>query len=105
MEADALGSMTFKVKSSTAEFFWTLKARSSTSWKSFETAMADLGFSIMRNKGGSSVAFVPSEDLPQLRPVTIHAPHHFQIEGYRSLMLSRRLTRAYGWDENTFQVF
>ncbi|KAE9571146.1 hypothetical protein CGMCC3_g12690 [Colletotrichum fructicola] len=108
VEADTLGSMTFKVKSSTAEFFWTLfsksKARSSTSWKSFEAAMADLGFSIMRNKGGSSVAFVPSEDSPQLRPVTIHAPHHFQIEGYRSLILSRRLTRAYGWDENTFQV-
>ncbi|KAK2730917.1 ipa protein [Colletotrichum kahawae] len=108
-EGDALGNMTFKVKSSTAEFFWALfsksKARPSTSWKSFEAAMADLGFSVMRNKGGSSVAFIPPEDLPKLRPVTIHAPHHFQIEGYRSLILSRRLTRAYGWDENTFRVY
>ncbi|KAF9880253.1 hypothetical protein CkaCkLH20_02207 [Colletotrichum karsti] len=98
----------FRVKPCTAEFFWSLfgkaRARSTMSWKSFEAAMADLGFSVMRNKGGSSVAFVPPDTMPELRPISIHAPHHFQIEGYRSLILSRRLTRAYGWDENTFQI-
>ncbi|EWG54483.1 hypothetical protein FVEG_12694 [Fusarium verticillioides 7600] len=94
-----------KVSSSTAEVFATLfdktQSRGSVSWSSFEAAMSELGFSVLPGFG-SVYTFRPSEDMDIKRPVSIHRPHQSQIEGYLTLILARRLNRAFGWSEESF---
>ncbi|CAJ0554385.1 Ff.00g128980.m01.CDS01 [Fusarium sp. VM40] len=95
-----------KVSSTTAEVFATLfdknQSRGSVSWASFEAAMAELGFSVIP-RFGSVYTFRPSESIAAQRPVSIHRPHQSQIEGYLTLILARRLNRAYGWSETSFE--
>ncbi|KAI1085408.1 hypothetical protein F5B20DRAFT_2517 [Whalleya microplaca] len=97
----------FKVKSSTAEVFSTLFSRSesrgSVPWVNFESAMADLGFSVIP-KFGSVYTFFPPKTMPVQRPVTLHRPHRSRIDGYLVLTFARRLRRVYGWIDQTFQV-
>lgn len=94
-----------KVSSSTAQVFATLfdkaQSRGSVSWTSFEAAMSELGFSVLP-RFGSVYTFRPSEDMDIKRPINIHRPHQSQIEGYMILIFARRLSRAYGWSENSF---
>ncbi|KAF5557288.1 Ipa [Fusarium napiforme] len=94
-----------KVSPSTAEVFATLfnktQSRGSVSWSSFEAAMYELGFSVLP-RFGSVYTFRPSEDMDIKRPFSIHRPHQSQIEGYLTLILARRLNRAYGWSEESF---
>ncbi|KAF9764609.1 hypothetical protein IL306_002778 [Fusarium sp. DS 682] len=96
-----------KVSSSTAEVFATLfdktQSRGSVSWPSFEAAMSELGFSVLP-RFGSVYTFRPPEDMAIKRPVSIHRPHQSQIEGYLLLIFARRLNRAYGWSEDTFEI-
>ncbi|KAF4340807.1 Ipa [Fusarium beomiforme] len=96
-----------KVTSSTAEVFATLfdksQSRGSLSWSSFEAAMSELGFSVLP-RFGSVYTFRPPEDMAIKRPVSIHRPHQSQIEGYLILILARRLNRAYGWSEDSFET-
>lgn len=98
---------TFKVDMSTAEVFARLfgksQARSPLSWGSFEAAMSKLGFSVLP-KYGSVYTFDPPDNMAVKRPFTTHRPHASRIEGYRTLILARRLRSMYGWDEQTFQV-
>ncbi|KAK1639226.1 hypothetical protein BDP81DRAFT_480108 [Colletotrichum phormii] len=93
---------TFKVSPATAEvfnaFFNKSESRGAVNWTAFEGAMAELGFSVLP-KYGSVFTFMPPDTMAVQRPFTIHRPHKSQIEGYRTLIYSRRLTRAYGWDE------
>jgi hypothetical protein len=95
-----------KVSSTTAEVFATLfdktQSRGSVSWTSFEAAMTELGFSVLP-RFGSVYTFRPSESIAAQRPVSIHRPHQSQIEGYLILILARRLNRAYGWSESSFE--
>ncbi|KAH9888737.1 hypothetical protein F4778DRAFT_773521 [Xylariomycetidae sp. FL2044] len=97
----------FKVKMSTYETFSTLfsksKARGSVSWTGFESAMGELGFSVLP-KFGSVYTFYPPESLGIQRPITLHRPHKSQIEGYVLLTFARRLHRIYGWGERSFQA-
>ncbi|KAK1837630.1 ipa protein [Colletotrichum chrysophilum] len=72
-------------------------------WTSFETAMAELGFSVYP-RYGSVYTFRPPMQFKVERPLTIHRPHQSQIEGYRLLILARRLNRTYGWSEKTFKL-
>jgi hypothetical protein len=94
-----------KVSSSTAQVFSILfdkaQSRGSVSWTSFEAAMSELGFSVLP-RFGSVYTFRPSEDMDIKKPINIHRPHQSQIEGYMTLILARRLSRAYGWSENSF---
>ncbi|KAI1069232.1 hypothetical protein LB507_008624 [Fusarium sp. FIESC RH6] len=94
-----------KVSSSTAEVFATLfdkaQSRGSLSWNSFEAAMSELGFSVIP-RFGSVYTFRPADDMDIKRPINIHRPHQSQIEGYITLILARRLSRAYGWSEHSF---
>ncbi|CAI6293615.1 unnamed protein product [Periconia digitata] len=97
---------TFKVKASTLATFSTLlsrtsAARGSVPWAAFTTAMADVGFAI-HPKIGSIFTFVPPEEMSVQRPLTLHRPHHADIEGPLLLVYSRRLMRVYGWSEATF---
>ncbi|KAH0419769.1 hypothetical protein CcaCcLH18_14290 [Colletotrichum camelliae] len=91
----------------TAEVFWTImgkdRARTRVSWNAFEKAMGFLGFSVVRCSG-SAVTFAPEAEATEKRSITLHRPHNGQIEGYRSLILSRRLGKVYGWEESTFLV-
>ncbi|KAF4805933.1 hypothetical protein CGCSCA5_v014913 [Colletotrichum siamense] len=91
----------------TAEAFWTImgkdRARTRVSWNAFERAMGYLGFSVARCSG-SAVTFTPEAGAMEKRSITLHRPHKGQIEGYRSLILSRRLGKVYGWEESTFVV-
>ena len=100
-------SKQFNVKPSTAEVFTTLfsrsEARGSVSWARFESAMGDLGFSVTPNFG-SVYTFQPPQTMALKRPFAFHRPHKANIEGYHLLILARRLKRAYGWSEQTFQV-
>ncbi|RBR09087.1 uncharacterized protein FIESC28_10027 [Fusarium coffeatum] len=93
------------VSPSTAQVFATIfdkaQSRGSLSWTSFESAMAELGFSVLA-RFGSVYTFRPSEDMDIKRSINIHRPHQSQIEGYDTLILARRLSRAYGWNENSF---
>ncbi|KAJ5014905.1 hypothetical protein K4K57_000838 [Colletotrichum sp. SAR 10_99] len=100
-------SDTIQVSASTADFFANLfsksQARRSTTWTSFVTAMAELGFSVYP-RYGSVYTFRPPMQFKVERPLTIHRPHQSQIEGYRLLILARRLNRTYGWGEKTFKL-
>jgi hypothetical protein len=96
----------FKVKAATAAVFTALFSRSeahgSVSWTSFEAAMADLGFSVTP-KGGSVFTFNPPASM-ETRPITLHRPHVSEIEGYKLLILARRLQRVYGWSSRSFVI-
>jgi hypothetical protein len=95
-----------KVKAATASTFATLfsksEARGSVSWASFESAKADLGFSVTPN-GGSIFTFNPPASM-DTRPITLHRPHASEIECYRLLYIESRLQRTYGWTSGSFVV-
>jgi hypothetical protein len=97
---------TFQVNPAIARVFRTIfrksEARGSVSWDAFEAAMANLGFSIVP-KFGSVVTFLPPSTMPVKKSITIHRPHKSQIEGYRLLLIAKRLSRIYGWSDETFQ--
>ncbi|CAG7558740.1 unnamed protein product [Fusarium equiseti] len=94
-----------RVSSSAAQVFAILfekaQSRGSVSWTSFEAAMSELGFSVIP-RFGSVYTFRPSEEMDIKRSINIHRPHQSQIEGYMTLILARRLSRAYGWSESSF---
>ncbi|KAJ3535188.1 hypothetical protein NM208_g7237 [Fusarium decemcellulare] len=96
-----------KVSAPTADLFGVLfnksESRGSVNWTAFETAMAELGFSVLP-RFGSVYCFYPPESMAIRRPITIHRPHVSEIEGYATLILARRLNRVYGWDAHTFEV-
>lgn len=100
-------SQTFTVTSSTFNTFSTLfkksESRGSVNWTSFEGAMTELGFSVLP-KFGSVYTFDPPQSMQIQRSVTIHRPHKARIEGYRILIIARRLERVYGWSEKTFKA-
>lgn len=75
------------------------RARTRVSWNAFERAMGCLGFSVARCSG-SAVTFAPEAGAMEKRSITLHRPHNGQIEGYRSLILERRLGKVYGWKKN-----
>ncbi|SPO01572.1 uncharacterized protein DNG_04245 [Cephalotrichum gorgonifer] len=96
---------TFKVSSATADVFSALfdrsQSRGSVAWSAFESAMAELGFSVVP-KFGSVYTFLPPGALAVKRSLTLHRPHGSQIEGFRVLIFAKRLRRVYGWGEGTF---
>ena len=100
-------SQLFKVKSDTAQVFSTLFAKSvargSVSWTAFTAAMAEIGFTVMP-KFGSVFTFFPPKSMDVQKPLTIHRPHQSHIEGYTIPIFARRLNRAYGWGEETFEL-
>ncbi|CAI7610485.1 unnamed protein product [Penicillium glandicola] len=98
---------TFKIDESTAEIFSRLfcksQSRGPVAWAAFAEAMAKLGFSISP-KYGSVYTFGPPDSMTAKKSFTVHRPHQAKMEGYRVLMVARRLQKLYGWDEETFQV-
>ncbi|KAI0534267.1 hypothetical protein GGR58DRAFT_65873 [Xylaria digitata] len=96
-----------KVKASTAEVFSTLfgkaESRGSVPWANFESALAELGFSVIP-KFGSVFTFFPPDTMGTQKPLTLHRPHKSRIEGHLLLVFARRLNRHYGWAEGTFQT-
>ena len=93
------------VSSSALSVFTTLldhtESRPSISWTSFESAMAEIRFSVVP-RFGSVYTFSPPGSMPVKRPVTVHRPHGARVEGYRILLLGKRLARVYGWEKGTF---
>ncbi|KAF7908185.1 uncharacterized protein EAF01_003940 [Botrytis porri] len=80
------------------------EARGSVSWISFETAMVDLGFSVIP-KFGSVYTFSPAaKDVGREKSITFHRPHKSEIEGWKLVMFASRLKRIYGWNEQSFKV-
>lgn len=101
-------SRVFKVNKNTAQVFSTMfaksEARGSVSWISFETAMVDLGFSVIP-KFGSVYTFYPvAKDVGREKCITFHRPHKSEIEGWKLVMFASRLKRVYGWNEQSFEV-
>ncbi|CAI7609727.1 unnamed protein product [Penicillium palitans] len=98
---------TFKIDESTAEIFARLfsksESRGPVAWAAFAEAMAKLGFSISP-KYGSVYTFYPPDSMTVQKSFTVHRPHQSKMEGYRVLMVARRLRSLYGWSEETFQV-
>jgi len=97
---------TFKVKPSAFAVFSSLLSRSAAThgpvnWNAFTAAMADLGFSVIP-KFVSIYTFGPPEKVTVQRDLTLHRPHQSITEGWRLLVVSRRLKRVYGWDETAF---
>ncbi|TGO62048.1 hypothetical protein BOTNAR_0119g00120 [Botryotinia narcissicola] len=98
----------FKVNKNTARVFSTMfaksEARGSVSWISFETAMVDLGFSVIP-KFGWVYTFSPAgKDVGHEKSITFHRPHKSVIEGWKLVMFASRLTRVIGWNEQSFKV-
>lgn len=95
-----------KVKATTAATFHALfnksEARGAIAWVDFEAAMADLGFSITP-RGGSISTYNPPTSMAT-RPITLHRPHTSELEGYKQLILARRLQRVYRWNADTFEI-
>ncbi|KAK3939513.1 ipa protein [Diplogelasinospora grovesii] len=93
----------FKVSPSTAAVFSTLLAKSpqsqrgrgSVTWQAFESAMADLGFSVVP-KFGSVYTFLPPQSMNADRSLTVHRPHQSRIEGHLVPVFAQRLRRVYG---------
>ncbi|KAK5731631.1 hypothetical protein LTR17_011223 [Elasticomyces elasticus] len=102
----AIPAPRLKVKASVATVFSTIflksEARGSVSWPDFAAAMADMGFSVTP-KGGSIYTFHAPESMGA-RSITLHRPHASEIDGYRLLILSRRLNRTFRWEAETFEV-
>lgn len=100
-------SQTFKVRASTAEVFATLfdksKSRNIVRWASFESAMGDLGFSVVP-RYGSVFTFLPPESMGAQKSLTLHRPHKANIEEWLLPRYARRLQKVYGWGKDTFQV-
>jgi hypothetical protein len=96
----------FQVKYTTASLFTTLfsrsEARGSVAWTDFDSAMADLQFSVTP-RGGSRIAFNPPDSI-EGGPATIHRPHGSDIEGYMLLNIARTLQRVYEWTSKSFVV-
>jgi hypothetical protein len=94
----------FKVKDTTASLFAALfsrsEARGSVAWTDFESAMADLKFSVTP-RGGSRIAFNPPPSV-EGGPATIHRPHESDIEGRQLLYVARTLHMVYGWKAHSF---
>lgn len=63
--------------------------------------MAEIRFSVVP-RFGSVYTFSPPGSMPVKRPVTVHRPHGARVEGYRILLLGKRLARVYGWEKGTF---
>ncbi|KAJ5951150.1 uncharacterized protein N7479_009563 [Penicillium vulpinum] len=98
---------TFNIDDSTAEIFKGLfcksESRGSVPWVGFTEAMTKLGFSV-NPKYGSVYTFYPPESMAARKSLTLHRPHGPKIEGYRLLMIARRVRTLYGWGEETFRV-
>ncbi|GLA61985.1 hypothetical protein AtubIFM56815_003911 [Aspergillus tubingensis] len=96
-----------KVVPSTFEVFSTIFSRSdsrgSIPWSDFKAAMVDLGFSVIP-RFGSVYTFSPPQEYAAQKAITLHRPHKSHIEGYRLLIIGRRLGRRYGWNQNSFEV-
>ncbi|KAF7952559.1 uncharacterized protein EAE97_002056 [Botrytis byssoidea] len=98
----------FKANKNTAQVFSTMfaksEARGSVSWISFETAMVDLGFSVIP-KFGWVYTFSPAKkDVGHEKSITFHRPHKSEIEGWKLVMFTNRLKRVYGWNEQSFKA-
>jgi hypothetical protein len=93
------------VSASAADVFSALfdktQSRGEVSWAGFVTAMTGLGFSVLP-KFGSVYTFLPPASMRLKQSLTVHRPHKSHMDKYRLLILSRRLTRKYGWGEKTF---
>ncbi|RAK90704.1 hypothetical protein BO79DRAFT_280731 [Aspergillus costaricaensis CBS 115574] len=104
---DAPEAPTLKVGPSTFAVFSTIFSRSdsrgSIPWLDFKAAMVDLGFSVIP-RFGSVYTFSPPQEYAAQKAITLHRPHKTCIEGYRLLILGRRLGRRYGWNQKTFEV-
>lgn len=104
---DAPEAPTLKVGPSTFAVFSTIFSRSdsrgSIPWSDFKAAMVDLGFSVIP-RFGSVYTFSPPQKYAAQKAITLHRPHKTCIEGYRLLILGRRLGRRYGWNQKTFEV-
>jgi len=94
------------VKAATASLFTALfsrsEARGSVAWTDFESAMADLDFSVTP-RAGSRIAFNPPPSV-EGGPAVIHRPHGSDIEGRDLLYIARTLQRVYGWTTRSFVV-
>lgn len=104
----AAHQQTFTVSPATHDAFTTLFVRTKESrgfvnWTAFESAMAELGFSVFP-KFGSVYTFQPPASIGARRSLTVHRPHQSRIEGRLVLIFARRLSRTYGWTEETFKV-
>lgn len=106
-EVDTVPSQTFTVKQSTFDVFSTLfsssESRGSVKWTAFEAAMADMGFSVLPSFG-SVFTFVSPDNAAVRKSITFHRPHHSRIEGFRLLGFAKRLTRRFGWTEESFKM-
>ncbi|KAH6666603.1 hypothetical protein B0J14DRAFT_195542 [Halenospora varia] len=100
-------SPVFRVKKETFETFSTLFSRSdsrgSVTWAAFEAVMADLKFSVTPTSGSAYTFFPPPNSSLQL-PLTVHRPHGPRIEGYMLLYFASRLSKKYGFSEQSFEV-
>ena len=96
----------FQVKASTVALFTALfsrsEARGSISWTDFESAMADLSFSVTP-RGGSIFSFNRPASM-DAKPITLHRPHISDIEGDKVFIFARKLQRAYEWTLDSFVV-
>ncbi|KAI1458571.1 hypothetical protein F4805DRAFT_474150 [Annulohypoxylon moriforme] len=106
-DLEALKPTRLTVRSGSAETFSSLfsksEARGSIPWTSFESAMSDLGFSVIPEYG-SVYTFAPTEKLGFDKSIKIHRPHQSRIEGHKLLFIARILSRTYGWTKDSFQV-
>lgn len=106
-ETNTVPSQTYNVKQSTFDVFSTLfsssESRGSVKWTAFEAAMADMGFSVLPSFG-SVFTFVSPDGAAVRKSITFHRPHHSRIEGFRLLGFAKRLTRRFGWTEESFKL-
>ncbi|TEY73031.1 hypothetical protein BOTCAL_0084g00100 [Botryotinia calthae] len=97
-----------KVNKNTAQVFSVMfaksEARGSVSWISFETAMVDLGFSVIPKFGSVYTYYPVAKDVGREKCITFHRPHKSEIEGWKLVMFASRLKRVYGWNEQSFEV-
>ncbi|KAJ6779333.1 hypothetical protein PWT90_08389 [Aphanocladium album] len=105
--AQVMANGKIKVSASAAHVFSILfdrsLARGGLRWTKFESAMAEIGFSITYTQG-SNVRFEPPPGLGLSQSLSVHRCHGTHQDGFRTLHLSKRLTNAFGWNNETFVV-
>ena len=99
-------SSALQVSISTLEVFTTILKSSdpdrSVKWISFQFAMSELFTTAPRF--GAMYTFRPQPDRGIKKPITCIRPSDLKIEGYRLLVVARRLKTRFGWSAETFQL-
>ncbi|KXH32926.1 hypothetical protein CSIM01_07553 [Colletotrichum simmondsii] len=96
IQVDSLAFETF------TKLFGNSKPRKRIVWEDLEYSLEGIGFS-SRSIYGICTYFIADKDIAEL-PLTIKHPYKSEVSGRTSVILARRLLKAYEWNASAFKL-